>query len=384
MHGLIMHSQRVLSMHKRAILAGMGLCLVAFVSQILFAQPAEEPPAFPSIAKAIEALGDDEFPVRQRASRFLWYTGKPALAALEKAVKHTDPEVRTRATLLVRNIRLGITPDSPPELQALVSQFYDGDRNARLRVINDLRQKAAWTTLFGLMKLETDETNRQLFFNALQVDIQRLVPQMIASNDWTMLDQCLEVGKNSEAGRAQYVAFVLLRDKLPAELKLAEQELAKRPGDHTQALLVAALLRAQGNNAQALEVAASVKAPSPLFLQGLCREQHDWQQLLGFYETKSTVPRAELYRLGTRATILRLAGPSEAADKALADLIAAAPTDDVWYAGKVALLNDRPAEAVKLFETQGLLPMAFELLVQQQRHEEALQLAGVKNDTSCD
>lgn len=370
-------------MHKRAILAGMGLCcLLTVCCSSLFAQPAAaEPPAFPNIAKAIEALGDDEFMIRQRASKFLWHTGQPALVALEKATNHSDPEVRMRATVLVRNLRLGITPDSPPGLQALVAQFYEGDRNTRLRVINDLRQQAAWTTLFGLLKLETDPTNRQQFFNALQADIQRLAPQMIATNDWSMLEQCLEVGKTSEAGRAQFVAFAVLRDKLPAELKLAEEELAKRPTDHTQALLVAAMLRAQGNNAKALEIAASVKAPAPLFLQGLCREQHDWQQLLGFYNEKSTLPRAELFRLGQRVTILRLAGPPAAAEKELAELFAAAPTDDIWYAGKVALINDRPTEAAKLFETNGLLPMAFELLVQRQQHAEALKLAGVTDET---
>src|SRR5690242_16674747 len=117
-------------------------------------EPAEKPD-FPSLDAAVRALGDDEFSIRQRASAFLWKAGNPALPHLEQAAKSTDPEVRLRSNLILRNLRLGITPDSPVELQLLVSQFFDGDRNTRLRVINDLRQKAAYTTLFGLLKLET-------------------------------------------------------------------------------------------------------------------------------------------------------------------------------------------------------------------------------------
>lgn len=374
-------------MHKLALL--LGLVLVACASVHLpnasgQENPAAQPkPAFPSIAAAVTALGDDEFSVRQRASDFLWRAGNPALPQLEQATRSTDPEVRMRSNLIVRNLRLGITPDSPADLQALVLQFYDGDQNTRLRVINALRQKSAYKTLFGLMQIETNPTSRQLFFNTLQADIQRLAPQMIASNDWSVLEQCLDLGKNTEAGRAQFVTFITLRDKLPAELKRAEDEFAKSPNDATAGLLVAALLRAKGEKAKALEVAATVKAPSPLFLQGLAREQGDWQRLLGFYNDKSTVARAELYRLGIRATCQRLAGQAEA-DQTFKDLFAAALSEDVWYAGKVALLNDRPAEALALFEANGLRSMAFDLLVQQQRHAEALRVAGITDDVELD
>ncbi len=368
-------------MHKLTL--WLGLVLVAFVGVLSRHSAAQDKPAFPSIAAAVTALGDDEFAVRQRASDFLWRTGNPALPQLEQATRSTDPEVRMRSNLIVRNLRLGLTPDSPADLQVLVLQFYDGDRNTRLRVINELRQKAAYKTLFGLMQVETDSTSRQMFFNTLQADIQRLAPQMIANNDWTILEQCLDLGKNTEAGRAQFVAFATLREKLPGELERAEADFTKNPTDATAGLLVAALLRAKGEKAKALDVAANLKAPTPLFLQGLAREQRDWQRLLGFYNEKSTVARAELYRLALRATCLRLAGQAEA-DPTFQELFTAAQSEDVWYAGKVALLNDRPAEALSLLAANGLRPMAFDLLVQQQRHAEALKLAGITDDVELD
>jgi tetratricopeptide (TPR) repeat protein len=372
-------------MHKPSLWLGLVLasCVVIF-SPSSIAQEDPPKPAFASNTAAITALGDDEFAVRQRASDFLWRAGSPVLPLLEQATRSTDPEVRMRSSLIVRNLRLGLTPDSPPELQQLVLQFYEGDRNTRLQVINELRQKAAYKTLFALMQVETDTTSRQLFFNTLQADIQRMVPQMIASNDWSVLEQCLELGKNTDAGRAQYVTFLKLRDKLAAELERAESELAKNPLDATAGLLMAALLRAKGEKDRALEVTAAVKAPSQLFLQGLTREQRDWERLLGFYTEKSTGGRTELHRLGIRATCQRLAGQADAADQTFTELLAAAPKDDVWYAGKVALLNDRPAEALALFTDNHLRPMAFDLLVQQQRHAEALQVAGVTDDVEFD
>jgi Flp pilus assembly protein TadD len=373
-------------MHKPALWLGLAFVAVAGVLSLNSAAQENPPPkaAFPSIAAAVTALGDDEFAVRQRASDFLWRAGNPALPQLEQATRSNDPEVRMRSNLIVRNLRLGLTPESPADLQLLVLQFYDGDRNTRLRVINELRQKAAYKTLFGLMQVETDPTSRQLFFNTLQADIQRLAPQMIASNDWTVLEQCLDLGKNTEAGRAQFVAFVTLRDKLPGELERAEAEFTKSPTDATAGLLYAALLRAKGEKGKALEVAANVKAPTQLFLQGLAREQGDWQRLLGYYNEKSTVSRTELYRLAIVGTCQRLAGQAADADQTFKNLFTAGASEDVWYSGKVALLNDRPAEALTLFETNGLRPMAFDLLVQQQRHAEALKLAGITDDVELD
>jgi|GEM_PF-5870469 len=364
----------------------LSFCVLALFVTPLAAQeiPPAEKPDFPSLEAAITALGDDEFAIRQRASAFLWHAGNPAMPLLEEASRSTDPEVRLRANIVLRNLRLGITPDSPLELQLLVTQFYDGDRNVRLRVLNDLRQKGAFKTLFGLLKLETDPTSKQLYFNSLHSDIQRLVPQMIATSDWSLLEQCFELGRNTDAGRAQYVAFVTLRDKLPEEVKKAEEAFAKNTGDTDNGLLLASLLRAQGNKARALEVAVAGKGASLLFLQGLSREQQSWQRLLEYYSLKSDVPRAELYRLGARATCLRLTGPPAEAEEALKTLFAAAPNDDVWYAAKVALLNDQPALALQLLKDSSLRPMAFDLLVQQQRHAEALQLAGVTDDTVFD
>lgn len=335
---------------------------------------------FPSIAAAVQSLGNDDFEVRQQASEFLWRTGKPALAQLETAAKDPDAEIRLRATLLLRKIRLGITPDTPIDVQQLIAAYYDGDRNVRQQVINDLRQRGSFQTIFALLQIETDNAARQLFFTTLQADVHRLAPQMIAANDWSLLEQWLELGRGTDPGRAQLVAYWHLRGRLPQELEKAQQDLAKSPADSDIASLVAMLLRAEGKHEQALATAASAKLNSPALLQGLSREQGDWPRLAKLHETKVANVRLESHRLALRGAAFRLADELENANTAFDQLIAHAASDDVWYAAKALLLNDRPKEAIKLLEP-GLRPMAFDLLVQRQEHTAALELAGITEDT---
>lgn len=369
-------------MPKSALLLLVVTGLVLSSAGGPFASGQEEQPAFPSIDAAIRALAEDEFDVRQRASDFLWKSGKAAQPALELAIKSTDAEVRLRSMMVLRKVRLGITPETPAELHALISQFYDGDRNVRQRVISELRQKQAFNTLFALLQLETDPTTRQLFYSTLQSDIQRLAPQMIASKDWSMLEQWLDLGKSTETGRGPFVAYVLLRERLPEELKKVQADFDKT-GDAGTALLLAAMLRASGDKAQALAVAAGTKAPTNTWLQGVAREQQDWLRLVELHADKAPNPRAELHRLAVRGTAFRLANKSAEANEAFQQLKTLAPNDDVWFAAKGLLLNDRPSDALELLQP-GLKPMAFDLLTQRQDHQAALDLVGIKDDTKFD
>src|SRR5438105_186413 len=122
-------TERVPSMPKPALLSLLGTCLLLLAAGVQLACGQDEKPAFPSIDAAIRALAEDEFAVRQRASDFLWKSGKAAQPALEQAINSTDAEVRLRSMMVLRKVRLGITPNTPPELHSLISQFYDGDRN---------------------------------------------------------------------------------------------------------------------------------------------------------------------------------------------------------------------------------------------------------------
>src|SRR4051812_17533737 len=105
------------------------LVSIAFLSQPASAQSASAQSASASpakIAAAIGRLGDDEFNIREEATTFLWKSGKTAQAALELAAKSDDREVATRAGEILEKVRLGIFPDTPPEVINLVRSFQSG------------------------------------------------------------------------------------------------------------------------------------------------------------------------------------------------------------------------------------------------------------------
>src|SRR5262245_43843330 len=80
------------------------LCLAALPAALL---PAAAPPAGPSsaeVARLIGQLGDDDFDVREAATKALETIGEPAYEALRKAAREKDPEVRRRAERVVQTI----------------------------------------------------------------------------------------------------------------------------------------------------------------------------------------------------------------------------------------------------------------------------------------
>src|SRR6476620_3385888 len=116
------------------------LALVAFVWHVApTAQEQEFSPA--AIQQAIGQLGDEQFDVRQKASEFLWRAAYRAESALAAAVNSDDPEVRYRAAQILEKLRLGITPDTPPEVALLVAAYKSGNAQVRLQAIGEMRQK---------------------------------------------------------------------------------------------------------------------------------------------------------------------------------------------------------------------------------------------------
>ncbi len=88
------------------------------------AGPSSRPVASPErIAALIGDLGADSYRVRQAASDELRRIGAPARTALEEATKSKDAEVRIRAEEILKDIRLGLSPDWPAEMIRLVRRY---------------------------------------------------------------------------------------------------------------------------------------------------------------------------------------------------------------------------------------------------------------------
>src|SRR2546430_2294632 len=83
---------------------------------LLLAALAAAPTTAPSsndVDALIVQLGHDDFKVREEASTKLAKIGKPALSALQKALTSGDPEVQSRAQMLIKRIEQRPVPGGP-------------------------------------------------------------------------------------------------------------------------------------------------------------------------------------------------------------------------------------------------------------------------------
>ena len=129
------------------------------------------------LTRAVQQLGAGDFKTRQAASQLLWSAGRAALSALDNATHSTDPEVAMRARELLANIRLGILPDTPPELRAMLEQYRAGDTQQRRVIVEALTLKGepGWRVLPLLASGEPSLENRALIF---QTPLEQLGEQL--------------------------------------------------------------------------------------------------------------------------------------------------------------------------------------------------------------
>jgi hypothetical protein len=109
---------------------------------LLLAMIAAAPTTAPS-AREIDALiaqlGHDDFKIREEASNKLAKIGKPALSPLQQAMKIGDPEVQSRAEMLIKRIEQRpvpggpINPDEPVVARSLRISNDGGKKHVEVR-----------------------------------------------------------------------------------------------------------------------------------------------------------------------------------------------------------------------------------------------------------
>lgn len=111
-------------------------------------QPPAEPAARqPDIESLINDLGARDFSARRAADKQLRAIGLPALEHLERAAQSENSRIKRAATRILRDVRLGITPDWPADL-ILLARYYprtrdlDRRRDALRRIADTMQEKA--------------------------------------------------------------------------------------------------------------------------------------------------------------------------------------------------------------------------------------------------
>ncbi len=373
---------------------------------LLIGQTPAAAPTADDIARAIDDLGAETFDARQAATDLLWRAGQAAEPALAQAAKSTDPEVRTRAMALLNKLRLGIRPDTPPELLALVDQFrYAPDANQRRQALNELQAKGHWQTVLTLIRGEKNPQERRNLATALGAEAGKIVSSLVDKGELSVAEEVLELIASSEAGVPQLLAFLALTDRLDQRISAARERAAEQSSDEHWTRL-AYLLRAKGDLSGAIEAASN---SSDLLLRtNLLAEGRRWSQAADFAEDLYRRNEGRLEAAAFAATYQRLAGNAAEHERVMKALLKAAnverltsgqadkPADpfgearatnvsasQYWTAAKTLLINERPMEAVTIL--QKTIPrFAHTVLTRQKRHREALDLVGVKKDEPLD
>jgi hypothetical protein len=130
------------------------------------------------IGRLIRQLGDDDFDVRESASKQLEKLGEPALAALRKALTSDDLEIRRRASRLILRIsdRIARTDvkSVPPPKDAVV--LFSG-KNLDAWVGRDGKSKPTWTVENGVMEAaDADVRTRRTFGTPYKLHVEFRIP----------------------------------------------------------------------------------------------------------------------------------------------------------------------------------------------------------------
>lgn len=123
-----------------------------------------------------EALGADDFETRESAMADLWEMGNQAEELLTELEAVDDPEVRARAGLLLRKIRLGITPGTPKRVERLLVAYLVARPTDRIAILGKLKDEEAYEYILRLWVGETD----RVALRALENLIDDIMPPMVA------------------------------------------------------------------------------------------------------------------------------------------------------------------------------------------------------------
>lgn len=335
------------------------------------------------IQKAIRELGDEDYAIREAASKQLWLAGLVAESELRKAAKSVDPEVKMRARLILDKFELGLTPDMPPEFEALLGNFrqseVDGKRGILMALIDEKKVKLA----LQLARSEKDAVMRESLISSSSRHAQRFVPEMLIREELDEAEAILEsVDIAADSTLERLTAMLLVTGRLPDRLKVVEEKLKASPSP-AMAKRLMYYRRAVGDLIGAAELAGANQLP--YYQRAILQENGDWAGAAAVQDNlfKGQKPSAEAQAYG--AALHFFSGNQGIADAKLADLrsSAAEQVSSYWDAAEAHLACEQFDPAVKLLTKS--VPAAasyFEFL--RMRYAESQAIAGITKETKLD
>ncbi|MGC4017584.1 MAG: hypothetical protein QM755_24175 [Luteolibacter sp.] len=218
---------------------------------------APSPQGMPSgdpVTDEISRLGDDNFRVREEATKKLWNMGPAIMPRLQEAAKSSDPEVVKRASYLLRRIDYDISPDTPQEITDLVDKFSKAQRDQKLRLIYELRQQRAWRQILKLYAREADSEIRSQIRPAVDGAAVNAARESLVAGRTAEARALLELNPADSQGLLALADFHRSQGTLKAELAKDHA-----PAGASRALWELALYRVSGDLPMARAAAAASK-----------------------------------------------------------------------------------------------------------------------------
>lgn len=335
---------------------------------------ANDPPDNPTLQRAIVQLGDISAKAREEATRVLWSAGKAAEPLLEEAATNPDPEIAARARQILADFRLGISPTTPPDIIALVREYRGGLAPQKRTAVDRLTDMGSrgLPYLAHLAQIETDRALRADVFGKLAQKAPEGANLALIDQDLQTARLWLQIGcaDGGSDGERNLAAFYLLNGELDEKLA----DIAAGRQEHPSPVLIAMMERARGNLPAALHAAQASQDDS--LIDNILYEQGNWQELARRHPVDQVNPQ-DIEQIGFAASYHRLAGHLAESSKLLdlAVKLADADPENVRHAATALLLNDQPEQAIDLYKRKAQPMPAMELLLAQQRYDEAIKLA---------
>ncbi|WP_411827378.1 tetratricopeptide repeat protein [Luteolibacter sp. AS25] len=205
----------------------------------------------PDANELVKKLSSDSFQERELATKLLWEKGDGALELLEGVADSDDPEAVLRATEILDLLELGLTPESPKEIFALIEKYREGGKDEKLAVFSDLKRRRAYRQLLVLYSKEPPEIQAE-FGNLVRGVAIVGAREAIFQNDSDTAVKLLRIAPN-EPSTLMALASMYVSD----EDKYGKFEAIEPPENVSSELWMTTLLRAKGDIPEAAKLAAT-------------------------------------------------------------------------------------------------------------------------------
>ena len=369
--------------------------LLVSIASFGIAEDKKPAPPTPTVAELVADLGHPVYAAREKAQRELWKRGDEAIPLLQKASASDDAEVVRRARELLDKFAWGIRPDTPAEVLKLLRQFQAGDKDPQKAA--ELRKTAILDLIhYGpaglsvaralLVKPLPDDTHAQLVAQITAL-VRNEVPLRLFEGKTEHAAEliALHAAGTGPEGAADYAAFQIMRNDLPAAIAKAEAALEARPQSRNHKLILAHLYRGNGDWAKARAVAAAAGSDAPTApgaprMYELLREDAgEWGKLAdeGYTQQLNHPDAARLF-------LLRLAGRTKEFDTEVTKVLKAtnefSSPEETREAILALFANNKANEATTiLLERKQHLGLLGESLILRLRYKDALAIEPAKD-----